>query len=202
MTISTFALFIALVAPYCSVEPKDTGDTGQPGDTGDSQLEETGDSTAVGETGDTRPANQSPVAEFTRPNSDDVVTNTGYVRVRLELSDDRDAPGDLELAWNAAALGAKPPASAGGGGVAEFYLVAPIAGPWLLECTVTDLDGASTTASVEFTVWSDDDADGYISDAEGGDDCDDDDFDVNPGAEEICGDGIDNDCSDGDEVCP
>jgi hypothetical protein len=33
-------------------------------------------------------------------------------------------------------------------------------------------------------------------------DCDDDDADVHPGAQEICGDGIDNDCSGGDASCP
>jgi len=33
-------------------------------------------------------------------------------------------------------------------------------------------------------------------------DCDDTDAAVNPGAVEVCGDGVDNDCVDGDEVCP
>jgi len=33
-------------------------------------------------------------------------------------------------------------------------------------------------------------------------DCDDTDFDVNPGALEVCGDGVDNDCAGGDIVCP
>ena len=32
-------------------------------------------------------------------------------------------------------------------------------------------------------------------------DCNDSNSDINPGATEICGDGIDNDCSDGDEAC-
>ncbi len=190
-------LFIALVAPYCSVEStdhKDTGDTAHPVDTGETASH--------GDSGDTRPDNQPPEADFTRPDGSEVVLNTGYVRVRLEVSDDRDAPETLDLDWNDAARGAKPPSSAGSGGAAEFYLIAPVAGLWLLECTVTDLDGASTTASLEFMVWTDHDADGYVSDAEGGDDCDDDDFDVNPGAEEICDDGIDNDCVDGDAPCP
>ena len=40
----------------------------------------------------------------------------------------------------------------------------------------------------------DNDGDGYISELEGGDDCDDDNADVYPNAEEIPEDGIDQDC--------
>jgi hypothetical protein len=45
------------------------------------------------------------------------------------------------------------------------------------------------------------DGDGYTDAACGGEDCDDNDFFVNPGVAEICGDGIDNDCQGGDEPC-
>ncbi len=41
---------------------------------------------------------------------------------------------------------------------------------------------------------ADNDGDGYTSDQEGGDDCNDADPEVNPGATEACGDGVDNDC--------
>ncbi len=41
---------------------------------------------------------------------------------------------------------------------------------------------------------ADADGDGYASDQDGGDDCDDTDPNVNPGATEVCGDGVDNDC--------
>jgi hypothetical protein len=48
---------------------------------------------------------------------------------------------------------------------------------------------------------SDGDCDGYASEASGGNDCNDADYDIHPGAEEICGDGIDQDCSGADDTC-
>jgi hypothetical protein len=46
------------------------------------------------------------------------------------------------------------------------------------------------------------DGDGYLSaDCDDGDDCDDEDASVHPGAEDVCSDGIDNDCSGRDEFC-
>ena len=51
----------------------------------------------------------------------------------------------------------------------------------------------------------DQDHDGYNRAACGGNDCDDtpnSGFYINPGRPEICGDGIDNDCQNGDETCP
>ena len=44
------------------------------------------------------------------------------------------------------------------------------------------------------TSGEDADGDGYASEASGGGDCDDDDSSVNPGAVEICGNGVDDDC--------
>jgi len=49
---------------------------------------------------------------------------------------------------------------------------------------------------------ADADGDGYISDEEGGDDCDDSDPAVNPGAVEICDDQVDNNCDGDTDVGP
>ena len=48
---------------------------------------------------------------------------------------------------------------------------------------------------------NDHDNDGWASSLCGGSDCDDNNASINPGAWEICGDGMDNDCQGGDELC-
>lgn len=63
-------------------------------------------------------------------------------------------------------------------------------------------DGADTPCSC----YDDVDGDGYVSVACGGTDCNDSDYWVNPGIDEthfndLCGDGIDNDCDGGDSIC-
>ncbi|MEJ2475810.1 MAG: tandem-95 repeat protein, partial [Desulfobacterales bacterium] len=76
-------------------------------------------------------------------------------------------------------------------------------GNYTVTLTVRDSDGSEDSASVVVTaeaVKKDKDADGdgwYISQG----DCDDGDPSINPGATDICGDGIDQDCFDGDRDC-
>jgi hypothetical protein len=62
-------------------------------------------------------------------------------------------------------------------------------------------DDTAPPEDTDTTGLTDADGDGYASEAEGGDDCEDGDPDINPGAAEICDDGIDNDCSGGDMAC-
>ena len=74
----------------------------------------------------------------------------------------------------------------------------------LVALRVTDILGASATATDTINIYEaaqcDQDGDSYVSDACGGDDCDDSDAGVNPGVTEalygdpICTDGLDNDC--------
>jgi hypothetical protein len=71
-------------------------------------------------------------------------------------------------------------------------------------CT-DDVCDPDTGACTNEEIAPDEDEDGYISDECGGDDCDDSDPEVHPGAEEVCLDGIDNDCDgevDGPAVLP
>ena len=69
------------------------------------------------------------------------------------------------------------------------------------ECTVTpndgDEDGPSASVSITIERQCDWDDDGYLVDSAecAGDDCDDDDASIHPGAEEVWYDGIDTDCS-------
>ena len=78
----------------------------------------------------------------------------------------------------------------------------------------TDLDGTTRpvdgdddgtalpdVGAYEF-VRVDEDGDGELADTVGGGDCDDTDPTVLPGAEEICGDGVDQDCDELDPTCP
>ncbi len=90
-----------------------------------------------------------------------------------------------------------------GGGVysAAYFLDASVpAGTWGVSVSVNDRDGNRATASLTFEVSDDPagcpdaDGDGHEDAACGGDDCDDGDPTIYPGAPEVCGDGIDQDC--------
>ncbi|MFP4424464.1 MAG: S8 family serine peptidase [Candidatus Woesearchaeota archaeon] len=69
--------------------------------------------------------------------------------------------------------------------------------------TINASDGIDNiTSNFSFAVYDDYDDDGYLPPELGGDDCNDMNASINPGAEEICGNGIDEDCSGHDLACP
>lgn len=55
--------------------------------------------------------------------------------------------------------------------------------------------GCNPVSEEEFADLADHDDDGFLPPEVGGDDCDDENADVNPDEPEVCGDGLDNDCS-------
>jgi hypothetical protein len=150
---------------------------------------------------DTAHSNQPPDAAFTSPEAGAVAPNTGTLRVVLQVSDDLDAPELLLLDWteNTAQFG--PPDHADAHGEASFHMVAPPTGTWSLGATVTDSAGAVTGAELSFRVVTDADGDGYGAISEGGDDCDDGDDSINPGQQDTCDNGVDEDCSGEDLTC-
>ena len=65
-----------------------------------------------------------------------------------------------------------------------------------------DCSGADLVCPVDPPNCPDNDGDGYADAACGGNDCNDSDSSINPGATEICEDGIDQNCSGTDMTCP
>jgi mono/diheme cytochrome c family protein len=80
-------------------------------------------------------------------------------------------------------------------------------GSWQIEAKVENAAHVKAEDEIEVVVDAgspvcmDGDGDGYAAADCGGSDCDDSDPWVHPGATEVCGDGIDQDCSDGDLPC-
>lgn len=71
----------------------------------------------------------------------------------------------------------------------------------LSNCRRRSGGGSSGGSSSSGPTCADSDKDGYASNSCGGNDCDDSNKDINPGAEEILGNGIDEDCDGEDCLC-
>lgn len=152
--------------------------------------------------------NTAPTLSILSPEDGAAVESGEDVAILVEVADDTEPDlTDLTLSWSLTWEGAAQdlsaaPANPDEEGSAGFTLEAPANGAWVLSVSVVDSLGLSAEASSAFTVADPDaDGDGYINEVFGGDDCNDSDPDVNPGAEEICDDLIDNDCDGEADEC-
>jgi len=139
--------------------------------------------------------NSSPKIVITAPESESIWPESHTVWVAAVVNDNEDEVEALRVEWTLDGewvLSASSEPSAAGEVTHGFEGIGVNA--HTVEITVIDVQGATSSSSVEFNViYGDDDGDGFISVIVGGEDCDDTDPDVNPDADEIC-DEIDNDC--------
>ncbi|MFZ5480732.1 MAG: MopE-related protein [Myxococcota bacterium] len=150
-----------------------------------------GDSADVPDTG-TDPANAPPSAAFEAPAAE--VAAEAPVLVSARVADAEDAADALALAWTGDMDLSGAPAAPDATGLAAFSLDGLAPGDWTVTLVVTDTFGGTATATVAFAaVAPDGDGDGADALAWGGDDCDDADPRVFPGAQETCDD-VDEDC--------
>ncbi len=141
--------------------------------------------------------NQAPTAAFFTPADGGAVIAGVPFEVRAQLGDADDVDGveELALAWTGVAEGAaSSPSSLLGPGEVHFLVEAVAVGEYTVGVTVTDRWGATGTTTSSFVAVDGDlDGDGFPDAALGGDDCDDADATVFPGAVESCND-VDDDC--------
>lgn len=144
---------------------------------------------------------KSPHVTFHEPRQNFEYADTLPLLVSADVLDRDDDASSITLAWSGIPEDSDAPTSAGAGGTVIFSVNIGV-GEHTIVATATDPLGATEDDFVDFTVLRGDvDGDGDTTDTLGGNDCDDTDEDVHPGARETCDD-VDNDCDgDIDEDC-
>lgn len=139
--------------------------------------------------------NSTPMIAFTSPTHDSAYGEGMDIVLVTEADDEEEDADALTLRW---AVGDNPimdaPSSPDPDGVSIHVLSGLAFGTHTVTARVSDSLGHESTASIDVRVVPEDgDGDGISTDELGGEDCDDTNPDVGPGADEVC-DGIDNDC--------
>ena len=138
-------------------------------------------------------ANQAPTVAFTAPDAGAVLPAGVPVTVQAQASDpDETDASVLSLSWTGLEA-AEGPAHPDADGTASV-VISPDVGEVSLSVTVSDAAAGFATALLRWTaIDADLDQDGFVDGGVGGDDCDDQNPAVHPGAQERC-DGVDEDC--------
>ena len=153
-----------------------------------------------GESGEARTGfsvaeNLAPTVTFLSPASGATSPLGGSVHVQVAAADDYETNlSGLGVTFSGLPDLTGVPTALNADGTADFYLTGLALGAYSLAVVVTDPLGEPGSASIAFEVVEPDiDGDGYLDATLGGDDCNDGDAAINPGAYERC-DGVDNDC--------